>query len=124
MELEGRVIKVLPATSGVSQQGNSWKRQDFVFGFYENPSDIYERNILLSIMNERIDQIKLEENLKIKVRIALSCHEYNGRYFNEIRTGDITIISRPQQQQEDKLQTTQQQQQQQQQGEKPDDLPF
>lgn len=97
MELTGRVVRVLPVASGTSQQGNQWKKQEFIFGFYENPSDIYERNIKLDLMNDRIEKYKLAENDQIKVRIALSCREYpqgSGKYFNDIRTGDITIIKK------------------------------
>jgi hypothetical protein len=97
MELSGRVVRVLPTASGVSQQGNQWQKQEFIFGYYENPSDIYERNIKLDLMNDRIGKYNLEANDEIKVRIALSCHEYpqgSGKYFNEIRTGDITILKK------------------------------
>lgn len=97
MELTGRVVRMLPIASGVSQQGNQWQKQDFIFGFYENASDIYERNIKLELMNDRIDKYKLEAGDEIKVRIALSCREYpqgSGKYFNDIRTGDITIIKK------------------------------
>ena len=90
-------MRVLPLASGTSQQGNQWQKQEFIFGFYENPSDIYERNIKLDLMNERIEKYKLAENDQIKVRIALSCREYpqgSGKYFNDIRTGDITIIKK------------------------------
>ena len=98
MELEGRVVRLLPLKEGVSQStGNPYRTQDFIFGYYENPSDIYERNIVLNVRNENIEKYNLKENDKIKVRIALSCREYpqgSGRYFNDIRTGDITIIQK------------------------------
>ena len=98
MELEGRVVKLLPLKEGVSQStGNPYRTQDFIFGYYENPSDIYERNIVLNVRNENIEKHNLKENDKIKVRIALGCREYpqgSGKYFNDIRTGGITIIQK------------------------------
>ena len=98
MELQGRVVKLLPLKEGVSQStGNPYRTQDFIFGYYENPSDIYERNIVLNVRNDNIDKYKLAENDKIKVRIALGCREYpqgSGKYFNDIRTGDITIVQK------------------------------
>lgn len=97
MELSGRVVRLLPLKEGVSQAGNPYRTQDFIFGFYEHQSDIYERNIILNIRNENIEKYKLVENDQIKVRIALTCREYpqgSGKYFNEIRTGDITIIQK------------------------------
>jgi hypothetical protein len=97
MELQGRVVRLLPLKEGVSQAGNPYRTQDFIFGYYENQSDIYERNILLNVRNENIEKYKLAENDKIKVRISLGCREYpqgSGKYFNDIRTGDITIVQK------------------------------
>ena len=97
MELQGRVVRLLPLKEGVSQAGNPYRTQDFIFGYYENQSDIYERNIVLNVRNENIEKYKLAENDKIKVRISLGCREYpqgSGKYFNDIRTGDITIINK------------------------------
>ena len=97
MELQGRVVRLLPLKEGVSQAGNPYRTQDFIFGYYENQSDIYERNILLNVRNENIEKYKLAENDKIKVRISLGCREYpqgSGKYLNDIRTGDITIIQK------------------------------
>ena len=98
MELQGRVVRLLPLKEGVAQStGNPYRTQDFIFGYYENQSDIYERNILLNVRNENIEKYKLAENDKIKVRISLGCREYpqgSGKYFNDIRTGDITIIQK------------------------------
>lgn len=98
MELQGRVVRLLPLKEGVAQStGNPYRTQEFIFGYYENQSDIYERNILLNVRNEKIEMYKLAENDKIKVRISLGCREYpqgSGKYFNDIRTGDITIIQK------------------------------
>lgn len=98
MELQGRVVRLLPLKEGVAQStGNPYRTQEFIFGYYENQSDIYERNILLNVRNENIEKYKLAENDKIKVRISLGCREYpqgSGKYFNDIRTGDITIIQK------------------------------
>ena len=143
MELEGRVVRLLPLKEGVSQStGNPYRTQDFIFGYYENQSDIYERNIVLNVRNENIEKYNLKENDKIKVRIALSCREYpqdSGRYFNDIRTGDITVIQKvnvePAQQANTKAVGQQQAQQNQGQQQDPvlpqpggggdaDDLPF
>ena len=97
MELQGRVVRLLPLKEGVSQAGNPYCTQDFIFGYYESADSIYEKNILLNVRNENIEKYKLAENDKIKVRISLGCREYplgSGKYFNDIRTGDITIIQK------------------------------
>lgn len=96
MELQGRVVRLLPLKEGVSQStGNPYRTQEFLFGFYESSDSIYEKTILLNVRNENIEKYNLKENDKIKVRISLGCREYpqgSGKYFNDIRTGDIAII--------------------------------
>ena len=138
MELQGRVFKLLPLQDGVSNStGNPWKRQDFLFGFYESGDSIFEKRIKLDVMNDKINELGLQEGDVIKVRVGLSCREYpqgSGKYFNDIRTGDITIVKRAYMQGAQQTaqpanggQVTNNQQPQQnapQEGEKADDLPF
>ena len=105
MELTGRIIRVFPVKSGVSKtSGEAWKRLDAIFGFYESPSDIYERTILLSFLNERADSMSyLTEGMSVKVRVRLSCYERpqgSGNWFNDIRVGDVTLIGEKQPQQQ------------------------
>ena len=98
MELQGRVVRLLPLKSGVSQStGNPYTTQEFIFGFYESADSIYEKNIVLNVRNDNIEKYKLVENDKIKVRISLGCREFpqgSGKYFNDIITGDIAIIEK------------------------------
>ena len=96
MEVQGRIVRVLGETSGTNQQGNPWRKFEYLFGYYENPSDIYERHVVLSFMNDRVDQYKnFKENDKVKVRIALTAYERpqgSGKFYNDIRTGDMSLI--------------------------------
>lgn len=95
MELQGRIKKVLAESSGISQRnGNQWRKKEYLFGYFEFPSDIYERHIVLSIMNDRIEQLNLQEGDEIKVRVRMDAHENNGRYFNEILTGVIDVLKK------------------------------
>lgn len=104
MEIKGRIVKVLGETQGTNQQGQPWRKFEYLFGYYENPSDLYERNIVVSFMNDRVDQFKnFKEGDKVKVRVALTCREYpqfSGHYFNDIRTGDMVLIEANQQHQQ------------------------
>ena len=98
MELQGRIVRVLGETSGTNQQGNPWKKLEYIFGFYENPSDLYERSIVLSFMNDRIETNKgYNVGDVVKVRVAMTCREIpqgSGRYFNDIRNGDLMMVQR------------------------------
>ena len=98
MELQGRIVRVLGETSGTNQQGNPWRKLEYLFGFYENPSDLYERTIVLSFMNDRIETNKgYNVGDVVKVRVAMTCRENpqgSGRYFNDIRNGDLMMVQK------------------------------
>lgn len=85
MKLQGRIFKVMPVQSGKSQAGNEWRKQDFIFEFFENPTDRYSDKVLLSVMNDRIEEWDLHEGDEARIGFGHSVREYNGRWFNELR---------------------------------------
>lgn len=88
MELTGRIIAVLPANSGVSQRtGNAWMSQEYVI---EVPGT-YPRKCMFRILGEdRIKQFNIQMNEELTVQFDIDAHEYNGRWFNEIRAFNIS----------------------------------
>ena len=51
MKFDGRIIKVLPVRSGVSQNGGEWKVLPFVFAYKEQEEDRWEDRVLLETMD-------------------------------------------------------------------------
>jgi hypothetical protein len=88
MDLTGRVIAVLPANSGVSSRtGNPWMSQEYVI---EVPGQ-YPRKCLFRIFGEdRIKQFNIQMGEDITVSFDIDAHEYQGRWFNEIRAYNVT----------------------------------
>ena len=87
MELTGRIIAVLPANSGVSNRtGNPWMSQEYVI---EIPGQ-YPRKCVFRLFGEdRIKQFNIQQGEDITVQFDIDAHEYNGRWFNEIRAYSI-----------------------------------
>ena len=85
MEFKGRIMKVLPIESGKSQNNNEWKKQYFIFEYFEQQTDRYSDKVCLSIMNDRIAEYDLHENDEVLIGFGHSIREYQGRYFNELR---------------------------------------
>ena len=87
MELTGRIIAVLPANSGVSARtGNPWMSQEYVI---EVPGQ-YPRKCVFRIFGEdRIKQFNIQMNEDVTVSFDIDAHEYNGRWFNEIRAYNV-----------------------------------
>ena len=87
MELTGRIIAVLPANSGVSARtGNPWMSQEYVI---EVPGQ-YPRKCVFRIFGEdRIKQFNIQMNEDVTIQFDIDAHEYNGRWFNEIRAYNV-----------------------------------
>lgn len=88
MELTGTIIAVMPAKSGVSARtGNSWMTQEYVI---EVPGQ-YPRRCVFSIFGEdRIKQFAIQQGEQnVTVQFDIDAHEYNGRWFNEVRAYNV-----------------------------------
>ena len=87
MDLTGKVIAILPANSGVSQRtGNPWMSQEYVI---EVPGQ-YPKKCMFRIFGEdRIKQFNIQMGEDITVSFDIDAHEYNGRWFNEIRAFNV-----------------------------------
>ena len=94
MELEGKISVVIPALSGVSQStGNQWMSQEYVMAYYWFPNQTNPSFIVLRAFGEdRIKQFNLQPNDEVKIRFHAEAHEYNGRWFNELRIDAVTFV--------------------------------
>ena len=94
MELERKISVVMPAASGVSQStGNQWMSQEYVMQYYWFPNQTNPSFIVLRAFGEdRIKQFNLQPNDEVRVRYHIEAHEYNGRWFNEIRLDAVTFV--------------------------------
>lgn len=93
MELTGKLIAAMPTQSGVSQRtGNSWMSREYVL---EVPGQ-YPKKFCFRVFGEdRLKQFNLRKDETVTVQFDIDAHEYNGRWFNEIRAYNVL---RPQQQ--------------------------
>lgn len=85
MELQGRIIAALPEKSGVSARGE-WKAQDFVIETH----DQYPRKMVFRVFGaDRLQNFNISVGLEVSVSFDIDAHEYNGRWFNDIRVFDV-----------------------------------
>ena len=77
----------MAAQSGVSARtGNSWMSQDYVI---EVPGQ-YPRKCLFRIFGEdRIKQFNIQQGEDLTVQFDIDAHEFNGRWFNDIRAYNV-----------------------------------
>ena len=88
MELQGKVIAVLPERSGVSARGE-WKAQSFVIETHEQ----YPKKLCFDVFGaDRLAQFNIQSGEEILVSFDLDAHEYNGRWFNSVRAWNIQRV--------------------------------
>ena len=77
MDLQGKVIAVLPAREGTSARG-PWKSQEYVIETH----DQYPKKMVFNIFGaDRIEQFAIKAG-----------DEYNGRWFNNVRAWNIQRV--------------------------------
>lgn len=88
MELQGKVIAVLPARSGVSARGE-WKSQSFVIETH----DSFPRKMVFDVFGEeRLTRFNIQLGQEVNVSFDIDAHEYNGRWFNNISAFDVRLV--------------------------------
>ena len=76
MEFTGRIAKVLPVRSGVSQRtGNEWKSLPFIFEYFENPSDRYADSVMLETFDTNVID-NLKEGMEVRCGFGHRTREY------------------------------------------------
>ena len=88
MEIQGKVIAVLEARSGVSARGE-WKSQDYVIETH----DAYPRKMVFGVFGaDRISRFNIQLGQEVNVSFDIDAHEYTGRWFNNIRAFDVRQV--------------------------------
>lgn len=89
MEIQGKVIAVLPERSGVSARGE-WKSQTYVIETQEQ----YPKKMAFDVFGaDRLAQFNIQSGEVINVSFDIDAHEYQGRWFNSIRAWNVTKVS-------------------------------
>ena len=102
MEFQGRIAKVLPVRSGVSQRtGNEWKSLPFIFEYFEHDSDRYADSVMLETFDENVIN-HLKEGMEVRCGFGHRTREYtkDGKtmIINDIRLYKIESVRKAQNQ--------------------------
>lgn len=83
MELTGKIIAEFNERGGVSSRtGNEWKAKSYVL---EVPGD-YPRKMVFDVFGvDRLQAFNIQIGEMMTVHFDIDAHEYNGRWFNDIR---------------------------------------
>jgi len=84
MEIQGKIIQVLPLQTGEGRNG-PWKKQDFVI---ETESQ-YPKKVCISMWGNKIDENLIQEGNPVVASIDVESREYNGRWYTDVKAWKI-----------------------------------
>lgn len=97
MEIQGRISKILPMRKGKRSDGSEWRSQEFIVEFFETPDQRWSDKVVLSAMNERIDEYDLHEGKEVRVGFSHGVREYQGKWYPEFHIYKFeTVAAQPQ----------------------------
>lgn len=86
MEINLKIIQVLPAQEGVGKNGNPWKSQGYVGETLDN----YPKKVAFEVMGaDRIEKNPCDIDDMVKVSFDIESREFNGRWYTSIRAWKI-----------------------------------
>lgn len=82
LDITGKIIQIMPATSGTSKAGKDWTKQEFVIETQEQ----YPRKVMMSVMGDKVSELKkFAVGNEIKASLNIESREYNGRWYTDVR---------------------------------------
>lgn len=84
MEIKGKIIAVLPQTSGQGKNG-MWRSQDYVL----ETGDQYPKKVCFNLFNDKIDQFPINIDDEVNVSFDIESREYNGRWYTSVRAWKV-----------------------------------
>ena len=87
MEITGKIIDILPITSGTSKSGKSWKKQELAL---EIPGQ-YPKTVCFSLFGDKCENHGLTLGQEATVHINIESRKYQERYFTEVSAWKIEM---------------------------------
>lgn len=86
MEIQGRIIAVLPQRSGTSKSsGKAWSCASYVL----ETQEMHPKHLAFDVLNGKITQFNIQQGEYVKVSFDIDAHEFNGKWYNGVRAWDV-----------------------------------
>lgn len=86
MEQTMILIQLLPIEQGTSERGKAWKRTTAVFETVEK----FSKKVAVTFLDNLADVIhKYKPGHLLKVKMDAESHDYNGRWYTELRAWQV-----------------------------------
>jgi len=87
--IEGVLIQILKAESGVSKSGKDWTKQEFIIETKEQ----YPKKICFSLFGDKTGLLsQFKEGMNVNVAYNIESREFNGKWFHNIGAWKIEKV--------------------------------
>ena len=86
MEIEGKIITILPEATGQGKNG-MWRSRDAVL----ETGGQYPKKVCFNLFGDFIDKWPIAIDNHVKVHFDIESREYNGRWFTGIKAWKVEV---------------------------------
>ena len=91
---KGIISQALPEQSGVSRNGNNWRKRTYVLT-YDSSNANYPKAVVFDVMNDNIDKLNLQLGAEYEVEVDFSVREYQGKFYQSASAWKATPTQQP-----------------------------
>lgn len=84
MELNGKIVQLLPEKSGESAKG-PWRKQEYII----ETEGQYPKQVCFMVWSDKIDEFAIKEGEQLIVSVDLESREFNGRWYTDVKAWKI-----------------------------------
>ena len=85
MEINGKIIELLPEKIGQSANGQ-WRKQEYIL----ETDGQYPKKICFMAWGDKIGQFNIQQGENIEVSVDLESREYNGRWYTDVKAWKVS----------------------------------
>ena len=85
MEINGKIIQLIPVQSGESAKG-PWRKQEYIL----ETEGQYPKKVCFMAWNDKIDEYAIQEGESLTASIDIESREYNGRWYTDVKAWKVS----------------------------------
>ena len=87
MEINGKIIELLPEQSGESANG-TWRKQQYIL----ETAGQYPKKVCFLVWSDKIDELAIKQGENLSVSIDIESREYNGRWYTDVKAWKVSRV--------------------------------
>jgi hypothetical protein len=95
MEVQGKIIAVLPIKSGTSSSGKQWTTQEYVLEI----GGQYPKHVCFEVFGDKIGEFGIQLGDELNVSFDIDARQWKDRWFNSVKAYKVNHLSSEQPQQ-------------------------